>query len=613
MPTLPKLVSGLDLAGKVAPQSGGVPQVPSTAFGSDVFAASNEFGRAAQEAFKLIGRDNARTEAQNLANEMTSFGLDLTGSMGPNKDGSFDPNTGPVGTVGFNYLTGKLAMDHLDDYEKKAAEKRDEIMGRASGETKAMLAPTVNAAYANLVSSMRVRAHDQQTQWMGQVDKDTQALAVRSAVSGALAWNPSQEATAAPVMAAIADAGTKAGEIARRKLGNAPDAEKLVQAEVEGATTMAHLEVMKSLQTQDPARAEAWFIKNQKDMNPAMVAQYREELNNATRISRAQTFADQFNQAELATAAGQTKAYELARKNLSGKEEEAARNELDIRIGQATRARELRINEGTREVYTMIHSGKSPDEIFKARPDLLGVVGQNQYGLKSVYDAYAAVTQGKAFAPVSDGTTIHELLAKGPELANTELIPLKTKMTAPEWDKVNTAKSHYLSELQGDKGSSHLESYLKEIAPPNMNFDKDKASNEQRFQANMARSEMGIWFEQYKKEHNKFPGEQEKRDQAMRLMLKVQADPTNTGTLWRPKEGEESFSGKYGFQAKSMSQQQRDVARVAKSDIPQSLMLQIDQAVKAQKLPPSDDLREQLAGAVATGDRARFNRLLGVK
>jgi hypothetical protein len=54
-------------------------------------------------------------------------------------------------------------------------------------------------------------------------------------------------------------------------------------------------------------------------------------------------------------------------------------------------------------------------------------------------------------------------------------------------------------------------------------------------------------------------------------------------------------------------------ARVAKSDIPQSLMLKIDQAMKAQGAAASDDLREQLAGAVATGDRARFNRLLGVK
>ena len=614
MATLPALKTGLDLVGKVAPQSGGVPQVPSTSFGSDLFRAQDEFGKAFGSALDAFSKKATASEAQELANELNKYSLDLTSGMGPNGDGSVKEGAEP-GSTGFSYLKGKDAMGQVGAYESLLQQKKDDVLGRASSaEVRRLLEPTLTSSYMSTVNAMRNHAHSQQKEWMAQVDKDTLGLAGQVAVNGALAWVPGSAATEAPISAAIADVAAKSREIAQRKLGNDPNSATLVDAEVENAVTQAHMDVMKGLQSQDPSRAEAWFAKHQGDMNPAMVTEYREQLTSLTRISRAQTFADQFNQADLATAAGQTRAYDMARKNLSGKEEEAARQELDVRIGQATRARELRVTEGTKEVYSMIHAGKTPDEIFRVKPDLLGVVSQNQYGLKSVYDAYAAVSTGKAFAPVSDGSTIHDLLAKGPDLANVELLPLKTKMTVQEWDKANTAKSHYLAELQGDKGVSHLETYLKEVAPSTMNFDKDKASDVQRYQANMARSEMGVWFEQYKKDHNKFPSDQEKRDQALRLMIKVKADPSNTGALGIfPKEGEKSFEGNYAFQAKAMSPQQRDAARVVKSDIPQALMLKVDEAIKLKGLPPTDDLREQLAGAIVTKNMDRYHRLLGVK
>jgi hypothetical protein len=221
---------------------------------------------------------------------------------------------------------------------------------------------------------------------------------------------------------------------------------------------------------------------------------------------------------------------------------------------------------------------------------------------------YAEVTNPKTITKYN-GATVPDLAA----LTETDIMAEQANMTQNDWMKwerrVRGAKASMAaaSDAGGRLFSAGKDAILR-FAPHKGNKVAGKAKLTDT-QLNNAQAEMTAWIND-QITGGTIPKQVDVDKKAQSLVLQITADPTNTGALWGPYRGEESWEGTVA-EMRTMSPQQKAVARAAVDQVPPDMKLDIEADLKEAGIDPTDELIGDMAAAIALGDQIRYNKLLG--
>ena len=126
MATLP---TASNIIGAVQPQSAPNVRVPQDAF-PNYDVAGDTRGKVGRAFAGSIIRENIETEAQDLANQLNTFGRNLESGNATGDDYDAEGNLAPDRAdfePGYLNQYNRKAMDTRSDYEKRFAEKRKEL------------------------------------------------------------------------------------------------------------------------------------------------------------------------------------------------------------------------------------------------------------------------------------------------------------------------------------------------------------------------------------------------------------------------------------------------------------------------------------------------------
>jgi hypothetical protein len=268
------------------------------------------------------------------------------------------------------------------------------------------------------------------------------------------------------------------------------------------------------------------------------------------------------------------------------------------------------------ELMSYVNNGGRINTWANNNPDAFNLVVSNGPVYQNIQNAEKNYAEGRMFAGVTDAKTLPSLQQMPVEqLAKADLEMYRPLLTKAEFDKAATLKAGAQARMdnvdQNRAVFSAGESALKNYSPKIKANGKEKPKLTDA-QMNAANNEMTAFISGYTKQ-GKLPTQEQINSEAVRLMLEVTADPSNSGFLsLLPQEGQQSFTGIIG-QLREMSPEQRAVARVPVKSIPKPMLDDIKSEIATAGLKSDNDLIEQIAGAMATNNKERARTLLGIK
>lgn len=258
------------------------------------------------------------------------------------------------------------------------------------------------------------------------------------------------------------------------------------------------------------------------------------------------------------------------------------------------------------------------------------------YLFNSIVGTQTAIQKGQQFAKVTDNTTFQATVA----IPKTQLAQVTDpKSQIPNWHKLTEGEQNQIErKIQTDKKEiiklKQNPTYLSKTWPKLANNMPKKMatamknaslpSTDANFEIVMsAREAMRTWMLD-DRQINTPPTDEQIARKAAEIMMDIESDPEGFGSA------ERSFTG-YALQRSKMSPEQRAVATVPLNEIPNHIRIAIDKDLQARRGQVNPDGRkqaqwietnrrieedrqmvlEELAGAIAMGDRARINNLLG--
>lgn len=367
-----------------------------------------------------------------------------------------------------------------------------------------------------------------------------------------------------------------------------------------------------------------------------------------SRPARAQSIVEDA-QSTLGADASPSDVRRWIRENYSGQDEDAALNEYNARLSEANadveraraaerearileqnaraeanhaytvkeRERRDRLREASKSGYSAIDGGKSVTQWRREDPESYNIMAEEGQ-IESLVDTMRAVQEGKLFADSSDGVTLGKLLSlPTSELALVDHVAERRLLTQSEHNKLITAISSARRKLEANEQDRAVynagETALRSFAPGSLLDGTDRA----KAHFNTANTLMSEWISA-RIERGKVPTQPEIDAEAARLMMRVEVDSTDFSSPYDFArtyfDGIESWEG-LASQAGALSPEQKAIARVPRDMIPQEILNRIDRSlsINAPGLDRNlvtDDVLEQLAGALAVGDQDRFAEIV---
>ena len=603
---------------KIQGQSAGVWNISAESQGAGVGAAISEGAAKAKAGFDKVGDKVDTISAQDAANKYSEYSRHLTIGNGL-PDG--DENR----IIGYKALRGQEAIDNRQEYEEKLKKRRDELSAGLSSNARAKYDKVAQSHTARAQTAFGTHTLGAAEEVRTKIHTTNLAEQLQNAVANAATWAQ----TGSTVQASI----TAIGEAVRKEnAGRFGD--EVAQSMAESAMTKAHLAVIEALEVDSPAEAEAYLKEALKKKTstgkPVMDADrlnaLRSTLATSTRIENAQTFVDALeleNADNMWDPKAQKDMWDKVKKNLSGKDEVAAGTVLKQRISLANAQRKGAVAEAVNEAYGFLYDNrdKTMADFRKEHPAAYKLVTTKEITMGSLTALPARLAANERYAIKPDHTLLSELVSKEvPELARVNPYEFEKRLTKDQVStlrtKIDAAKKVLAGGKKTDPVFKNGYAALKTVSAVKLKWGSIKANDNQKALQQEARNDMNVFVSTFIA-RGEVPTPPQYLKEATRLMLKIVADPDNTGTGFTPEEGEEKFEGLV-FQANNpdaMSKQQRAVARVPIKKINPDHRTNLIKAIRNKNadITITDDLLEEFAAANALRDGPRVKRILGIK
>jgi len=597
-------------------------RVSPAAYGAGISEAVGELGGAAFAGILKVRDEAEQTEGQGLLNKMSEYTRLL--EFGDGKDEQAG------GIKGYRSMEGLEAVNRRAEYDELLDKERTRLTGKASSDrVRRMIQEGMNAHYSRGTQLFGRRAIEQQK--VVTANTHTRSLAEFQQNAAAYANNKSireQMAQGAYNATHRYNVG-KLGEIAAHSMA-------------EAEATKVHKKVVEALRGIHPKLAEDYLNASQDTsvtktkphmrIDGDIYRELKDKLRPLTLERLGQDTVDELISGKTRikgypTGLNLSKAKDLEagrvyiRKTFSGKNETTILAEYNRRANEA--ARNTRILKSEAAAKAWLH-------IFKDKGDLSGfaIKDKEAFDLLSsditlmakLLNAARERNEAATFRATSDGKTFKKIAGDPETLRKINLDGERSNLTTGEHAKlVNQQVAALIRVATAAEGTGPIykraDALVKSYAPKLVK--KTTASAEMRAILIEAQADMTVWVKAYIKKEKKLPDEEVLKRQALRFWLKISADPENTGTWRTAKQGEEEIAV-YSFQLEQLSPQQRDVARIPLSRITHQMKTQITEGANrwlkskghpgGKKIP--DSLMEQIAGAIAVGDKARADRLI---
>lgn len=370
--------------------------------------------------------------------------------------------------------------------------------------------------------------------------------------------------------------------------------------------------VITSAVVQDPLGAEKMYQENKDKIQGTDQAKLEAMLKQQTLAYKARDAAAGIIASTSDFSAQLAQAKKISDPNL----QEAVMSQIHRNYAQAEYAKNQYEKTVRDEAFRVANTGGDVDAWLQQNPGKALTLQENNL-IYSVQDAAYNYKIGQEFARKSDGTTFNTVSSMDVKtLSQLDPDTLKHNLTLNEYKQVVNKIQGATARINAAQGDSHLysvaESEMKKFAPSEFQWGLAGQSDDNKLIQQNVVNQMNDYIASYTSEGKK-PTYQDIRSQAQQLMLQITADPTNTGIAWSPKAGEEKVSGFAGDIRNTLSPQQLAVAKADYDTIPPGTLAGIQAQIKQAGLDPSNkDLVEQLAGALATNNKARAKQLLGL-
>lgn len=295
----------------------------------------------------------------------------------------------------------------------------------------------------------------------------------------------------------------------------------------------------------------------------------------------------------------------------------AVEQEVKNRISEKNQIAEQAMREYSREAFSAIYAGTSLADWAKANPDQYQMLTGNGELMASFARAEEAFAEGKLFAAATDGTTLSTLQRMASvELANVNPEQYRADLTQTEYSKLNTLVAGAQERVKGVRENFAVfergDSYLKKAAPDDLNWGKDKQSEEKQQIQRDAQNQMDAFINDYV-ERGVLPTAKELQEEANRLMSPVVNDIERTNPLskvWGFIVG--NTDENYGAQVARMTPSQRATVKVPYDVIRPASIAEAEEKFKAYGVEPTKDALENFFGAELANDSMRQKRILGL-
>ena len=298
------------------------------------------------------------------------------------------------------------------------------------------------------------------------------------------------------------------------------------------------------------------------------------------------------------------------RTNLSGKEEADAVSEAKVRFAEAGAVAKARARQIEGNAAGAMHNGTSFKDWSSQNPREAAQLQRNTEAYNRVRQAEQLNAKGQTFAPVSDNISLtHLSRLPTKELIETDPEMVKAFLTEEEFgqfiSKQTAAKS------AAEKLETNPTLFNGPVTVLRSMFSDSINEDDKRLLVQEMREFVATTIETT----GKPPKQQDVFHEAQRLLLNVRGD-LKTGFFGVGRGGFSILAA----EADTLTPEQRAVARVDLEDIPGGIMSSILAAFAVRnteaknkgqlEVDLTDDLIEDIAGAIALGDNERIEALL---
>lgn len=561
------------------------------AFGASRGRALEQTGRALSGLGNELAQMALKTQIED--NERRAKELDIAFSKSLRSVGYGD---GTEQNQGFYSTRGQNTLNQREPVRKAIEKARREIGADITN-------PRVQEMFT-ISSALRIdrefEAIDRFTAKERRVANDTvsEARINEFKDDAAAAWNSPEL-----LNQSIAGAQAEVHDMAERN-GWAPE---VTASKLQEAQTIIYRTSIVAALKQDPVAAQAIYDANKSRIDGRARPEIEQLLEQGTTRVESQQAADEI----MAMNLSETASLEEARK-LEGAVRDGAITRIRQQFADQGRAQKQAFKDTSAEFFRAIMlEGKTLAQVSAENPEGANLLFSDPNTARSLQSAEKAVILGQRFNAVTDGTSFLELSKFEPdELAEVDLVQWQHRLTKSEFDKAGTLQRSAQKSIRANEKNRAVFSAgiaaLARMAPKSMKFGQAGASDKKRGEARSIVNSMNLWSATFT-DQGKIPTQQEINREAARLMLPIISDPNgiHNANLW-------SFKG-FAGQARDMSPEQFAVVKVEVDNIPRELITAIDRDIREAGLTVTDELRENIAGAIATNNIKRRNKLLGIQ
>lgn len=290
----------------------------------------------------------------------------------------------------------------------------------------------------------------------------------------------------------------------------------------------------------------------------------------------------------------------------------ATENEITRQYNIQKHQQEQAVTQATSSAAQWVHSGKALLQWQQQNPDQNNLLEGQLNTLDNLRKDEVSIAKGQLYSQISDGSTLTKLKSlPADQLATVDPLVYRGRLTETEFNSLSTAISGASTRV--DAVQNHAaqyynqgEQFLKTYAPKNMRWDSNKQSQNQKDLQQQAINEMSIFVNTYTSQ-GKVPPAEDLKGKAQQIMLSSGGPQSSLNSLAIGR----TIGTVAGQIAYELTPTQKAAATIPYDQIPDDIIQQIKEAIRINKKDENDvGLIENLAGAQATGDKARARKLL---
>ena len=306
---------------------------------------------------------------------------------------------------------------------------------------------------------------------------------------------------------------------------------------------------------------------------------------------------------------GEAQSLEAARMIEDPKVRDDVVRRLNLRFAENAREVRRTLAKTSGDAFRHVIAGGTMSDLAQSDPVAFDTIASDGNLMSALLAAEKRVALGQRFARITDGKTLRTLQEmEVQDQATFNVDTIQGMLTQSEESTAVRIVQSAQDKMQGASENQAIynasEGVLKDFAPKSLKWGrsgKGGASANQFKQQQTAKTQMRLFVDDFVQQGKK-PTRAELEQEAIRLLLKVEADPTGLFN---------SFEG-IGAQFRELTPEQLAVATVDIDDIPSETLTDIKLSIINRGLVATTNLVEALAGALATNNRQRALTLLNI-